>query len=224
MEVPDFLPSVSGEVSSSVCCHSGYSGAAQTATECPSRSCAGEWTCSAKWGELMREATASVSNEHRVSPSRDSDQPRAEAACRKVQLGEVSRARQCLTGASLAPGTEATFREMQSRRPQEVQRPIPREVLEFQPATPLVADRKKFLTSLKSAPRGASPGRGGCTYEHLSILLDDRDTFELLFEAATSLAQASVLPDIASALMSARLTALTKLDGAGFERLPQDVR
>ena len=165
------------------------------------------------WGKLMREATASVSNEHRVSPSRGSDQRRAEAACRKVQLGEVSRARQCLTGASLAPGTEATFREMQSRRPQEVQRPIPREVLEFQPATPLVVDRKKFLTSPKSAPRGASPGPGGCTYEHLRILLDDRDTFELLFEAATSLAQASVPPDIASALMSARLTALTKLDG-----------
>ena len=37
------------------------------------------------------------------------------------------------------------------------------------------------------------------------MLLDDLDTFELLFEAATSLARASVPPDIASAL--------TKVDG-----------
>ena len=140
------------------------------------------------WEELMHEAFASVSNERRLSPSGDSDQRRAEVACRKVQLGEVSRARQCLTRASLALGIEATFRKMQSRRPQEVQRPIPREVLEFEPATPLVVDRKMFLKSLKSAPRGASPGPGGCTYEHLRILLDDLDTFELLFEAATSLA------------------------------------
>ena len=77
------------------------------------------------WEELMHEAFALVSNERCLSPSGDSDQRRAEAACHKAQLGEVSRARQCLTGASLAPGTEATFREMQSRRPQEVQRPIP---------------------------------------------------------------------------------------------------
>ena len=154
------------------------------------------------WEELMHQAFASVSNERRLSPSGDSDQRRAEAACRKVQLGEVSQARQCLTGASLAPGTEATFREMQSRRPQEVQRPIPREVLEFEPASPLVVDRKMFCEK-----------SGGCTYEHLRILSDDFDTFELLFEAATSLAQASVPLDIAPALMSARLTALTKPDG-----------
>ena len=55
------------------------------------------------WEELMHEASVSVSNERRSSPSGDSDQKRAEVACRKVQLGEVSRARQCLTGAPVAP-------------------------------------------------------------------------------------------------------------------------
>ena len=99
--------------------------------------------------------------------------------------------------------------------PKEAQRLIPREMIEFEPAKPLVLDRKMFLKSLLSAPRGASPGPGGCTYEPLRMLLDDFDTFELLFEAATSLAQASVPPDISPALMSARLTALTKLDGGG---------
>ena len=39
--------------------------------------------------------------------------------------GGVSRVRLCLTGASLAPGTEETFDAMQNRRPQEVVRNIP---------------------------------------------------------------------------------------------------
>ena len=46
-------------------------------------------------------------------PTRDPLKPltseqRAALACRKVQLGEVTRARQCLVGAALAPGNEAT--------------------------------------------------------------------------------------------------------------------
>ena len=64
-------------------------------------------------------------------------------------------------GVALAPGSEATFIEMQSRRPQEVQRRIPREILDFVPESPIVVDRKIFLKSLKSAPRGASPGPVG---------------------------------------------------------------
>ena len=74
-------------------------------------------------------------------------------------------------------------------------------------------DREAFLKCLKSAPKGSSPGPGGCTYEHLRILVDDVDTMELLFEAVTSLAQARVPQTISSALMSARLTALKKADG-----------
>ena len=62
-------------------------------------------------------------------------------------------------------------------------------------------------------PRGASPGPGGWTYEHLKLLLEDNDTVELLLEAVTSLARASVPVEVTRALMSARLTALTKPDG-----------
>ena len=72
---------------------------------------------------------------------------------------------------------------------------------------------KSTLKCLKSAPRRASPGPGGCTYEHLKTLLDDTDTMELLFEATTSLARANVPIEIAEVLMGARLTALTKPDG-----------
>ena len=74
-------------------------------------------------------------------------------------------------------------------------------------------DRPKFFVSLKSAPRGSSPGPGGCTYEHLRILLDDVVTTELLFEACTSLAQATLPGESSAALMSARLTAPAKPDG-----------
>ena len=79
---------------------------------------------------------------------------------------------------------------MQNRRPQEVVRNIPQDILEFEPDVPVEVDRKAFLKRLKSAPKGSSPGPGGSTYEHLRILVDDVDTMELLFEAVTSLAQA----------------------------------
>ena len=131
---------------------------------------------------------------------------RADAACRKVQMGEVSRARQCLTGAALAPGSEATFTEMQSRRPQEVQCRIPREILDFVPESPIVVDRKIFLKSLKSAPRGASPGPGACVagqFRHIRSALGGSDESR----------PGDHPEDIAPALVGARLTALSKPDG-----------
>ena len=139
--------------------------------------------------------------------------PQAAALCLKVQQEEVTRARQCLTGAALAPGTEDTLREMQSRRPQQVQRPIPRQVLEFQPDSPVEVDRNTFVKSLKSAPKGSSPGLGGCTYEHLRVLMDDAGIFDLFFEAVSSLSQARIPAEVGAALMGARLTALAKPDG-----------
>ena len=110
------------------------------------------------------------------------------------------RARQCLTGAALAPGTQETLHELQHRRPQVQQRAVPEEILEL--------DRSKVLANLRSAPRGSSPGPG--TYEHLKILLDDKDTTELLMSACERLAQGKIPVDIRNALMGARLTALAK--------------
>ena len=106
------------------------------------------------------------------------------AACQKVQLGEVSRARQCLTGASVAQGNEEAFRAMQDRRPQEVVKEIPADVLNFQPETPVVLDRSILLKSLHTARRGSSPGPGGYAYEHFKALMDDTDAFALFFKAA----------------------------------------
>ena len=70
------------------------------------------------------------------------------------------------------------------------------------------------------APRGSSPGLRGCTNEHLKVLMDDQDTLELLFEAATSLAQAAVPASVAAALTTARLTAalLLGVSSGGWSR------
>ena len=59
-----------------------------------------------------------------------------------VQQGQVSRARQALVGAALAPKNEATLTEWQRCRPQETLSEIPLEVLNFQPNAPLELDRK----------------------------------------------------------------------------------
>ena len=65
---------------------------------------------------------------------------RGKAARQKAQLGEITRARQCLTGAALAPGNDETFNELQGKRPQEVQQ-LPEHVRNFVPESPLVLDR-----------------------------------------------------------------------------------
>ena len=55
--------------------------------------------------------------------------------------------------------------------------------------SPVVVDRKVFVHSLKSVPRGSSPGPGGCTFEHLRCLLDETETTELLYDAVCSFAR-----------------------------------
>ena len=107
-------------------------------------------------------------------------------AAQKVLLGEITRARQCLT-APLAPGNDNTLKELQRKRPQQVVRELPEHVRAFVPETSLVVNKEILLKSLMSSPRGSSPGSGGCTYEHLKMLMDDVDTFELLHEAGCSL-------------------------------------
>ena len=101
-------------------------------------------------------ARRSVGGDNRgISQARTSTlEVRTRAACQKVQLGEVSRARQCLVGASTSAGTEESFRAMQDRRPQEVVRDIPAEVREFQLEVPVSLDKKISLKSLQSALRG----------------------------------------------------------------------
>ena len=109
---------------------------------------------------------------------------RGRAVLGRVRQGQVSRARQELTGAALAPKTLETLAQLQERRPQERVREIPQEVVEFVPDRPLELDIKLFTKCLQNAPSGCAPGPEGCTNEMLRTCLDDPEVFQLLFRAA----------------------------------------
>ena len=70
------------------------------------------------WETLCDEAVAAITT---CAPQRERHErtieERAMAACRKVQLGEVSQARQCLIGAALAPGNLDTFERTAEQAP-----------------------------------------------------------------------------------------------------------
>ena len=62
------------------------------------------------------------------------------------------------------------------------------------------AEQRVRTACRKGAPESASPGPGGCTYEHLRVLLDESGILELFFEAVSSLAQATVPQEVAEVL------------------------
>ena len=71
-----------------------------------------------RWVELLAEASRHATQSGGVRRHADTDLTRrGELAHASVKIGEVSRARQCLVGASLAPRTEETRNELQSKRP-----------------------------------------------------------------------------------------------------------
>ena len=90
---------------------------------------------------------------------------------------------------------------------------IPEEVLQFQPEEKLNLDRNILFDCIRSAPRGSSPGPGGMTYEHMKVLLDASDVYDLLGNAVEDFARADIPEEIAQAFTSARMTALRKADG-----------
>ena len=81
----------------------------------------------------IRQHNPEVVPERREAEERER---RGKAAQARVQRGQVSRARQELTGAALAPKNEATLQELRARRPQEQVQPIPQKVLDFMPIAP----------------------------------------------------------------------------------------
>ena len=85
---------------------------------------------------------------------------RGRAAQSRVERGQVSRARQELTGAALAPKTADTLREWQEKRPIAQVREIPPVVLEYTPERPLDLDADLFGQCLSSAPSGTAPTTG----------------------------------------------------------------
>ena len=124
------------------------------------------------------------------------------AACARVRKGEVSRARQLLTAAELAPGTEATWEALTDpeRRPPEPRDHMPSDVMAFTPdALPRITP-DALAAALRTSKRGSAPGLSGMRAEHLQVLLQDAEGLELLAYAGTCLARAEVPSEVVAVL------------------------
>ena len=165
-----------------------------------------------RWIQLLDAASAfSPARPRQTTITAEEEQKRrGQAAQSRIQRGQVSRARQELTGAALAPQNEETLQEMRRQRPEVQVRLIPPAVLEFEPDTPLTMDRKIFHSCLQGTPSGVAPGPGGCTNEMLRTCLDDAETLSLLLQAAEDFARGHVPDDVCRALMLATMTGLQK--------------
>ena len=162
---------------------------------------------------LLRGASHAVESQRYTRDAADTIERRGRAAQSRVEAGQVSRARQELVGASLAPKTQATFDELQGKRPQQQMRQIPPAVLAFVPEHPLQLDFSLFTKCLQNAKSGRSPGPGECSNEMWRVCLDDYEVFQLLFRAAEDFARADIPDGTRVAFMSVTMTALQKLDG-----------
>ena len=166
-----------------------------------------------RWADLISAATQQGGMRGFPEKVGDEKRRRGMAAQRRVERGQVSRARHELTGAALAPRTNETLGELRGRRPQERESPIPEGVQDFFPEHHLILDASRFAKCLQTAPSGSSPGPGGCTNEILKVCLEDSETLALLTSAAEDFARATVPREVSECFMLATMTALQKKDG-----------
>ena len=122
---------------------------------------------------------------------------RAARALSRVQLGELSAARQALEGAAVAPGTLATLAALTNpeKRP-----PVPR-----QPISPQL-DSDAFLVCLRN------PGEAQ-QQDHLFPVLESEADSQLFAQVGVLLATGNVPAPILEGIRLGRMTALKKPDG-----------
>ena len=164
--------------------------------------------------ELLDAAMPSTAQPQR-SPGSDVERMR-ERACAQVRRGELSRARQTLTGAPLAPSNADMLRLLSDpdKRPPHPRHPIPDDVVRFRAANPLRLKAAELGEALRTAKRGSAAGLSGASVEHYRLLLEDEEALDLLAHAASLLANADAPADVLRALALSRLTALSKPGGA----------
>ena len=168
-----------------------------------------------RWSALLQAARATGVSSSGSRPPEDaaSRAVRArERACAQVRRGELSRARQTLTGAPLAPGNEETLRQLRdpARRPPELRRQLPDGIHSFRPEHPVQLPPGMVADALRSAKRGSA---AGATAEHYKLLLEDEEALALFTQTASLLASADAPDSVWAALSLSRLTALAKPQG-----------
>ena len=169
-----------------------------------------------EWLTLLQEAA-----ENNAAPvQRDLDaeaaaEKRRDLAEAKVRLREVRRARVLLTSPGLAPGSEETLAELTdpNLRPTQLSEALPADLLSFVPDVKLKLNKSFLLEALRSAGKGSAQDLAGTRYEHLRVLLDDDELWEVLVQLLQAFARAEVPPEVAAALRLGRLTALKKDNG-----------
>jgi len=169
---------------------------------------AGEW-------EALLTAAAPRPVLRRRAWQEPSPADRGDAAWHHCQLGEVSRARARLDGASIAPGDERTLALLRERP--SVPGPLgpPRAAAGAQAgsasgAPRVTLDRAKFTANMRSAPRGGAAGCSGARFEHRKICLVSESATENTFLVAQRLAAGQLPPRAREALALGRFTALLK--------------
>jgi len=173
------------------------------------------------WESLLADACPPARSRPRRPRGAPSLDERGDAALYHCHLGEVSKARARLDGASLAPGDAETLRLLRER-PAEPGPLGPPAVADLRARArarpPVVLDRAMFLGNVRSAPRGGAPGCSGSRFEHHRLTLTDDSATERLYGVASRLARGELPPFAREAIRLGRLTALLKDTAPGAAR------
>ena len=117
------------------------------------------------WRSLVDTARTTVSKKQRRRELSEQEELQAtlREAVRLVRLGELSKARQALLAAKLAPGTDETLAKLRNpdRRPPRALMPLSEEVRTAQPEEPVILNKKLFCNNVRAAPRGSSAALSG---------------------------------------------------------------
>ena len=94
----------------------------------------------------------------------------------------------------MAPGTPDTLAVLKNpeRRPEEPLEPLPQDLLDFEPEEKVSLNKKLFLETLRKTPRGSAGGLTGLRFEHMKVMLDERNGTDLLYTVAQDLARADL--------------------------------
>ncbi|CAE7853260.1 unnamed protein product, partial [Symbiodinium necroappetens] len=133
-----------------------------------------------RFDELHAQSAAEHEQAHPRRRGGDNEEARAAAACAKVRRGQLSRARQMLTAAALAPGNAATLEALTDtawRPPHALRSPAP-EVLQYRPSEEVVRTAHQVGEALRTSKRGSAAGLSGATVELYKLLLDDAEALE----------------------------------------------
>ena len=167
------------------------------------------------WLKLVQQARLPKRKKQAQRAGIDMVQAKLRAAEQRARLGELSHARQELVGTPLAPRTMDTYYKLADHRSRPQQpRSFDRlmQICQFRPESVVELDYVKFISNVRSSPRGKSGGLSGMRNEHLKcIVFSPRlEDSKVLYYVAETLARAEIPETIRKALALARMTALDK--------------